>query len=609
MHENGSGGGPERDGPLLRARGIDKSFGAVQALKGVDFEVRPGEVVSLIGDNGAGKSTLINVITGVFPPDSGEIVFEGERVEFASPHDARERGIEAVYQDLAVAPQLDAVANIFLGRERRMRGLLSWFGFLDQQRMRKETEEQLEELRVRIPDLTKRLSTFSGGQRQGVAVARAVMWASKVVIMDEPTAALGVAQAGMVLDLVRRDPGGVHQPQHAAGLRRRRPSGRLAAGRGGRGARPRESLDGRSGGCHDRIFARRGGCVGMADTKTRQEESGAGRRRAIPGLSSAFIFVILAGLVIAFSIMEGTAFLSAENFLTIGEDASELLLLAVGETFVIITAGIDLSVGSILVLSSVIAAQTMVALSGTPEQVRSYHFPNQEVGIPVGIAVGLLVGLACGFINGLLVTKLKLTPFIATLGTLGIFLGTAQILSGGTNVPYVPTAIQTEIGTRNLLGFLPVPIAIGLVVVILAILALHLTQFGRYTYAIGSNVEAARRVGIDVDRHLLTVYALSGFLAGLAGVIDLARFNTASVGAHTLDNLAAISAVVIGGTSLFGGIGTIVGSLVGTFIPAVLRNGFVIAGVQAFWQEVAIGMVLLLAVYIDQRRRSAEERA
>ena len=204
MHENGSGGGPERNGPLLRVRGIDKSFGAVQALKGVDFEVRRGEVVALIGDNGAGKSTLINVITGVFPPDSGEIVFEGERVEFASPHDARERGIEAVYQDLAVAPQLDAVANIFLGRERRMGRILGQLGFLDQQRMRRETEEQLDELHVRIPDPAKPLSTFSGGQRQGVAVARAVMWASKVVIMDEPTAALGVAQAGMVLDLVRR---------------------------------------------------------------------------------------------------------------------------------------------------------------------------------------------------------------------------------------------------------------------------------------------------------------------------------------------------------------------------------------------------------------------
>jgi ribose transport system permease protein len=346
----------------------------------------------------------------------------------------------------------------------------------------------------------------------------------------------------------------------------------------------------------------------MADTKTTQEESRAGRRRTIPGLGSAFIFVILAGLVVAFSIVEGTAFLSAANFVTIAEDASELLLLAVGVTFVIITAGIDLSVGSILVLSSVVAAQTMVALSGTPEQVRNYQFPNQEVGIPVGIAAGLLVGLACGFINGLLVTKLKLTPFIATLGTLGVFLGTAQILSGGTNVPYVPTAVQTEIGTRDLLGFLPVPIAIGLVVVIVAILALHLTQFGRYTYAIGSNAEAARRVGINVDRHLLKVYTLSGFLAGLAGIIDVARFNTASVGAHTLDNLAAISAAVIGGTSLFGGIGTIVGTLVGTFIPAVLRNGFIIAGVQAFWQEVAIGIVLLLAVFIDQRRRSAEER-
>jgi ribose transport system permease protein len=346
----------------------------------------------------------------------------------------------------------------------------------------------------------------------------------------------------------------------------------------------------------------------MADTKTPQEESRAGRRLTIPGLGSAFIFVILAGLVVAFSIVEGTAFLSAANFVTIAEDASELLLLAVGVTFVIITAGIDLSVGSILVLSSVIAAQTMVTLSGTPEQVRNYQFPNQEVGIPVGIAAGLLVGLACGFINGLLVTKLKLTPFIATLGTLGVFLGTAQILSGGTNVPYVPTAVQTEFGTRDLLGFLPVPIAIGLVVVIVAILALHLTQFGRYTYAIGSNAEAARRVGINVDRHLLKVYTLSGFLAGLAGIIDVARFNTASVGAHTLDNLAAISAAVIGGTSLFGGIGTIVGSLVGTFIPAVLRNGFIIAGVQAFWQEVAIGIVLLLAVFIDQRRRSAEER-
>ena len=135
---------------VLQVRGINKSFGAVQALKNVDFEVRSGDVTALIGDNGAGKSTLINVITGVLAPDSGEIVFEGEKVEFTSPHDARERGIETVYQDLAVAPQLDAVANIFLGRERRMTGLLGRLGFLDQQRMQRETGEQLEELHKKL---------------------------------------------------------------------------------------------------------------------------------------------------------------------------------------------------------------------------------------------------------------------------------------------------------------------------------------------------------------------------------------------------------------------------------------------------------------------------
>jgi simple sugar transport system ATP-binding protein len=201
MDAHGDG---RRGEPVLQAAGIDKRFGPVYALKGVDFEVRPGEIVALIGDNGAGKSTLINVLTGVLAPDAGEIVFAGERVTFASPQDARDRGIETVYQDLAIAPHLDAVANIFLGREYCLGGLLGGLGFLDRDRMRRETAEQLTRLRVRVPGLSRRLVTLSGGQRQGVAVARAVMWASKVVIMDEPTAALGVAQTEMVLDLMRQ---------------------------------------------------------------------------------------------------------------------------------------------------------------------------------------------------------------------------------------------------------------------------------------------------------------------------------------------------------------------------------------------------------------------
>ncbi len=192
------------DQPVLEAREIDKWFGPVQALKKVSMSVYPGEIVALIGDNGAGKSTLINVLTGVFQPDGGQIFFQGQPVHFTSPHDARDMGIETVYQDLAIAPHLDAVANIYLGRELRMPGLLGWLGFLDRKRMREETIAQLQRLRVRIPDPLRRMNTLSGGQRQGVAVARAVMWASKVVIMDEPTAALGVAQAGMVLELMRQ---------------------------------------------------------------------------------------------------------------------------------------------------------------------------------------------------------------------------------------------------------------------------------------------------------------------------------------------------------------------------------------------------------------------
>jgi ABC-type sugar transport system ATPase subunit len=190
--------------PVLEARGIDKHFGPVQALRKVDLSVFSGEVVALIGDNGAGKSTLINVLTGVLPLESGEILFNGEHVRFSSPHEARAHGIETVYQDLAVAPHLDAVANIFLGREKRQGGISGALGFLDNAGMRRETEEELTRLRVRVPDLDRRLVTLSGGQRQGVAVARAVKWASKIVIMDEPTAALGVAQTAMVLDLIRQ---------------------------------------------------------------------------------------------------------------------------------------------------------------------------------------------------------------------------------------------------------------------------------------------------------------------------------------------------------------------------------------------------------------------
>jgi simple sugar transport system ATP-binding protein len=190
--------------PLLEARGIVKSFGRVQALRGADFSVYPGEVVALIGDNGAGKSTLVKTLSGVHMPDSGEIRFDGQEVSLTSPTAARELGIETVYQDLALAPDLESAANLFLGREQMRGGLLGKLGFLDNGAMRDRTKEAFKTLGVGVQDVEAPVAYFSGGQRQGVAVARAVTWASKVVFMDEPTAALGVVQTRKVLELIKR---------------------------------------------------------------------------------------------------------------------------------------------------------------------------------------------------------------------------------------------------------------------------------------------------------------------------------------------------------------------------------------------------------------------
>jgi simple sugar transport system ATP-binding protein len=189
---------------LLEARGIVKYYGHVQALRGADFAVDAGEVVALIGDNGAGKTTLIKILSGIEQPDDGEILFEGQPVTFDSAAQVHALGIETVYQDLALAPDLDAAANLFLGRELLRPGLPGRLGFLDRRAMQARAAESFQDLGQAVQEVTVPVASLSGGQRQSVAVARALAWASKVVFMDEPTAALGVVQAAKVLDLIRR---------------------------------------------------------------------------------------------------------------------------------------------------------------------------------------------------------------------------------------------------------------------------------------------------------------------------------------------------------------------------------------------------------------------
>jgi ribose transport system permease protein len=319
--------------------------------------------------------------------------------------------------------------------------------------------------------------------------------------------------------------------------------------------------------------------------------------KRVLGGQSVSIALILIGLIFVFSALRFEEFFDINNARNIATDAAVLLVMATGLTFVVITAGIDLSVGAVLVFAGVVAAKVMNSMGGD----------NWGV-IIVGCIVAIAAGCAWGTLNGVLVTKAKIPPFIVTLGTLGMALGSALLITGGVDEREVPFKLITTIGSGRLFDQLPWLVLIAAVVALIFAIILAQTRFGRYTYAIGSNAEGVRRTGVNVDLHLIKVYALGGTLAGFAGFLALARFGTTSIGGHSTDNLDAIAAIVIGGTSLFGGVGTILGTVVGVFIPAVLRNGFVIVGVQPFWQQVAVGAVLIIAVYLDQLRRSRYAR-
>ena len=318
--------------------------------------------------------------------------------------------------------------------------------------------------------------------------------------------------------------------------------------------------------------------------------------RRLANLQSVWILGVLVVIVVLFSIAAGDKFLSTSNFSLISQNIAVWAVLGVGMTFVIITSGIDLSIGSVLVFSSVVAAKVMQAVGGDGWGVAG-----------LGILGALVAGVAWGLLNGVLVAKAKIPALIVTLGSLSVALGLAQVLTGGIDIRSVPEAL-TDFNTYIKIAGIPALPFVALVVLVIGGIVLHKTRFGRYTYAIGSNELGARRVGINVDRHLILVYGLSGAMAGLGAVLALAQFGTTTIAGQSLTNLNVIAAVVIGGTSIFGGEGSIFGTVVGLFIPAVLQAGFVIIGVESFWQGVAVGSVLVAAVYVDQSRRAAALR-
>ncbi|MCC8180864.1 MAG: ABC transporter permease [Planctomycetes bacterium] len=321
-------------------------------------------------------------------------------------------------------------------------------------------------------------------------------------------------------------------------------------------------------------------------------------KKLIQILSKMGVFLGLIILMVVISLMT-PKFLTVNNLLVVTLQISVYALLACGVSYVLIVAGAELSAGSI------------VALSGMGFVV------GLQFSLPVvpAIILGLIIAFLCGLLNGILVTKMHIIPFIATLGTMYIFRGFTQLLTTGTSVS-VRALVSPEwnnalkfLGGGRVFGFIPVPTIIVLVFVIIHYIILGKTTLGRRLYAVGSNPEAARLSGINIHRVIITAYCISGFMAGVAGLMLTCRLMSAQPTAGLMYELEAIAASVIGGVSMMGGQGTIQGAVLGAFIVGVMRNGLNLIGVNTYWQTVFTGAIIILAVYIDIMSRYRKENA
>ncbi len=298
---------------------------------------------------------------------------------------------------------------------------------------------------------------------------------------------------------------------------------------------------------------------------------------------SMFLILLLIWLILSFL---SPYFFTVNNLFEITLQSAVFAIIAAGETFVIFSGGIDLSVGSVFAFSSVVGGLVFQATGNTF----------------LTILTSILAGILAGLITGFFITKLRVPPFVATLGMMGMARGFALILCKGVPI-YNLTKGYLWIGQGKILGIIPVPTIIMAFIFILAFLVLKYMKFGRFTYAIGSNVEATRLSGININRITLGIFMVSGMLSAVAGIIESARLGSIQPGGGVGYELLAIGAVVIGGTSLFGGEGEIIATLIGALIVTTLRNGLNILGVYAFWQYVVNGLIIIIAVAIDQIRR------
>ena len=328
-----------------------------------------------------------------------------------------------------------------------------------------------------------------------------------------------------------------------------------------------------------------------------QADHGEVAKSIVQRIAQLRAWLFLAGLLVTFEIWArvdfgGTFVFSSYNWQSVAVFAVAPLLIAIGQTFVIISGGIDLSTGFIMGLAAVVAA----------------HLTNMA-GLYMPLPFAMLVGILCailaagipGVVNGLLISRLKVPPFIGTLGMFGVARGAAFLLAGGTTVP-VSNSYFAALGNGRFFG-VPYLVIVTAIFVLLMHYLLSQTRFGQHNYAIGANVQAARRAGIDIKQHILRLYVLSAMCAGLGGALYAARFTAGAAQAGEPLLLDSVAAVVIGGASLFGGSGSIIGTVAGALVIAVIQYGLVFLDVEPFWQFIAVGVVIIISVLIDQAQR------
>ena len=652
--------------PVLSLKGVSKSFGPVQALSDVDFDVQPGEVVALVGDNGAGKSTLVKTIAGIHPPDSGTITFEGKEVSIHGPSDAVQLGIATVYQDLALCDNLDVVENLFLGREEKSEGPAGFVGQLDEVDMEKQTGELLENLAVTITSVRAEVGTMSGGQRQQVAIARSLLGEPKLVMLDEPTAALGVRQTAMVLQLIKtlRERGyGVVVISHNLAdvfevadsivvLRLGQTAGVFKAGetnqaRGGRGD-------------HRGIRERRGAEMSTADATVDEDvEAGSPRldllRRFVQGdLAALRVVLALALIWIVFYVQE-PRFMSSVNLSNLVLQTTAVGLVSIGIVHVLLLGEIDLSVGAVSGLCASIMAVLNVQHGWSPY---------------LAIAAAVLAGTAIGLFQGSVFTRFVVPSFVVTLAGLLAWPGFQLKVLGETGtvnlndpkitgltstfysdtvgwiIAFVAIGLYAVVALRGRqsrvadglaapqLGLVVLRVALVSVAILVAVWVLNddrgvplaalilvgfclfffyvttRTTFGRHIFAVGGNAEAARRAGIHVTRVRVIVFMISSTMAAIGGIMAASRLLAVNQSSGAGDFLLlAIAGPVIAGTSLFGGRGSVWDALLGALVITSISNGMDLLGLETSIKFIVTGAVLLLAVIIDAIARSQRQAA